>query len=60
MGTASASPDDPRAAAKVNKQYVDDLIAYVEAPLPGQPGAPEDMAEEDLDEDEEDMEAPDA
>src|SRR5688572_22298546 len=30
-GMASVSPDDPRAAAKANKQYVDDLIAYVEA-----------------------------
>ena len=49
---ASASPDDPRAAAaRANKQYVDDLIAYCEAPLPGQPGAPEDMTDDDVDED---------
>ena len=30
-------------------QDVNDLISYVEAPLPGQPGAPEDMEEEDVD-----------
>ena len=55
-GTASSSPDDDaKAAARANKQYVDDLIAYVEAPLPGQPGAPENMTDDGLDE--EDAEA---
>jgi hypothetical protein len=29
------------------KQQLDDLMAYVDAPLPGQPGAPEDMVEDD-------------
>ncbi|MGB7161514.1 MAG: helix-turn-helix domain-containing protein [Tepidisphaeraceae bacterium] len=33
------------------KQYGDDLIAYVDAPMPGQPGAPEDLVDEDPDED---------
>ena len=42
------------AAADPNKQYVDDLIAYCEAPLPGQPGAPEDMRDEDEEDDAED------
>jgi hypothetical protein len=28
----------------------DDLIAYIDAPAPGQPGAPEDMIDEDDDE----------
>jgi hypothetical protein len=51
-GMASPSPDDDaKAAARSNKQYVDDLIAYCEAPLPGQPGAPEDMTDDDVDED---------
>jgi hypothetical protein len=29
---------------------MDDLIAYIEAPLPGQPDAPEDMTDADEDE----------
>ena len=33
-----------------HKQFEDDLIAYVEAPPPGQPGAPEDMTDEEDDE----------
>jgi hypothetical protein len=45
LGNAGKPPD-------ANKQYGDDLIAYVEAPLPGEPGAPEDMVDE-LDEEEE-------
>jgi hypothetical protein len=53
LGGTSPSPaagDD----AQSSKQYVDDLIAYVDAPLPGQPGAPEDMVDdEDEAEDEE-------
>jgi len=57
---SAASPADPRAAARSDKQYVDDLIAYVESPLPGQPGAPEDMTDDDVDEDEEDAEASDS
>ena len=36
-----------RAAAN---QHVDDLIAYIEAPLPGEPGCPEEMADESDDE----------
>ena len=59
-GMSSASPDDPQAPAKSDKQYIDDLIAYVEAPLPGQPGAPEDLTDEDIDEDEEDAGASDS
>ena len=60
-GMAPPSPDDnAKAAARSNKQYVDDLIAYVDAPLPGQPGAPEDLTDEDIDEDEDDAEASDS
>jgi hypothetical protein len=32
----------------------------VDAPLPGQPGAPEDLTDEDIDEDEDDAEASDS
>jgi hypothetical protein len=45
LGNAGTPPD-------ASKQLGDDLIAYVEAPMPGEPGAPEDMVDE-LDEDEE-------
>ena len=38
-------------AKKQDKQQIDDIMAYVEAPLPGQPGAPEDMVEGDDEED---------
>ena len=49
-GGGSASSSSPEAQAKrSSKQYVDDLIAYVEAPLPGQPGAPEDMVDDEED-----------
>ena len=41
----SAGRDKLDPAFDAEKQFGDDLIAYVEAPLPGQPGAPEDMAE---------------
>jgi hypothetical protein len=53
---APASPHHtPGAAASdPNKQYADDLIAYCEAPLPGQPGAPEDM-EDELGDEEDDL-----
>ena len=37
--------DDPR------QQLGDDLIAYVDAPMPGEPGAPEDMEEQEDEED---------
>jgi hypothetical protein len=40
-------------AFDTEKQFGDDLIAYVEAPMPGQPGAPEDMEDEIEGEDEE-------
>jgi HEAT repeat protein len=62
MSASSASP--PRAAARDDRQHVDDLIAYIEAPLPGQPGAPEDLTDEDVDDladgDEEDDDSGDA
>ena len=34
--------------AEKNREF-DDLMAYVDAPLPGEPGAPEDMVGEDFD-----------
>src|SRR2546421_6925444 len=37
--------------AEKNRDF-DDLMAYVDAPLPGEPGAPEDMVGEDFDDDE--------
>ncbi len=50
----SSSPGAP-GAAEADRQHVDDLIAYVEAPLPGQPGAPEDMNDVDESENEEEV-----
>ncbi len=41
-------------AAKENKRFGDDLIAYIEAPMPGQPGAPEDLPDQMEDDEEED------
>lgn len=43
-------------ADDASKQFANDVIAYCESPLPGQPGAPEDMVDdedEDFDEEEE-------
>ncbi len=45
----ATSADAGAAPAKREPDYVDDLIAYCEAPVPGQPGAPEDMTDDDLD-----------
>ena len=45
----SSATDDAAFAKKQDKQHIDDIMAYVEAPLPGQPGAPEDMVESDND-----------
>jgi DNA-binding CsgD family transcriptional regulator len=42
--TKAAQPIDE------HQRYLDDLFAYVNAPAPGQPGAPEDLPEEDEDE----------
>ncbi len=47
LSSSSSSPDAPGKTSNSDKQYVDDLLAYVDAPMPGQPGAPEDMGEED-------------
>jgi hypothetical protein len=45
-------PDDSEAVARAEqKRFGDDLIAYIEAPVPGQPGAPEDLPD-DLDDEE--------
>ncbi len=51
---SSSSPGAP-GAAKADRQHVDDLIAYVEAPLPGHPGAPEDMNDVDESDNEEEV-----
>lgn len=54
----AAKPQPPDAAVKAaqaeSKRHTDDLIAFIEAPLPGEPGAPEDMT--DGSEEEEDLE----
>jgi DNA-binding CsgD family transcriptional regulator len=52
LGGAAVSE---KSAHAQEKEHVDDLIAYIEAPLPGQPGCPEEMSDdpedsEDLDE----------
>lgn len=44
--SASGSPDAP---AKREPDEIDDLIAYCDAPAPGQPGAPEDMTGDESD-----------
>lgn len=46
--SSSPSPDAP---AKREPDEVDDLIAYCDAPAPGQPGAPEDTAGDESDAD---------
>jgi transposase-like protein len=38
---SNVQPPDER------EQYMDDLMAYVNAPMPGQPGAPEDLPEDE-------------
>jgi hypothetical protein len=42
---ATSKPSDT-AAIDEREQYVNDLIAYCNAPMPGQPGAPEDLPED--------------
>jgi len=44
---AAAAAAGASAAKHPDEQFVDDLIAYVDAPMPGQPGAPEDMVEDE-------------
>ena len=56
-GTTRPAPHSAEAQARAaEKEHVDDLIDFIEAPLPGEPGAPETMGDEldDEDEDEED------
>jgi len=53
LGSTSSTSSRVPAAPDPDKQFVDDLIAYCDAPLPGQPGAPEDMVD-DEDEEEDD------
>jgi hypothetical protein len=43
---APASVAAEKSAKAEDKQHFQDVIDYIEAPLPGQPGAPEDMVYE--------------
>ena len=49
-GSTSSPSSRVPAAPDPDKQFVDDLIAYCEAPMPGQPGAPEDMMDDEEEE----------
>ena len=44
---------DQTPADAEEQQHLDDLIAFIEAPLPGEPGAPEGMSDDPADDEDE-------